>query len=34
MDPDLVDITWYNKLETRHVQYSLDTINFYALLQV
>ena len=32
--PDLVDITQYNKLETRNVYYSLDTINYYAQLQV
>jgi hypothetical protein len=34
VDPDLVDITRSNKLETRHVLYSLDTINHFALLQV
>ena len=27
VDPDLVDITWYNKLENRNVIYVKDTIN-------
>ncbi len=27
VDPDLVDITWYNKLENRNVLYIKDTIN-------
>ena len=27
VDSDLVDITWYNKLENRNVSYVKDTIN-------
>ncbi len=34
VDPDLLDITRYNKLEYRNVYYVLDTINYYMLLQV
>jgi hypothetical protein len=34
VDPDLVDITRYNKLGNRNVLYVKDTINKYMLLQV
>ncbi len=34
VDPDLVDITQYNKLFLGNILYIIDTINKYMLLQV